>query len=83
MTHAEVREAVVRVLARIAPEVRGVALDEDANLREQLDLDSMDALNFAIGLHDALGVEIPVTDYAKLATLKGAVDYLAAKVHHV
>jgi acyl carrier protein len=83
MTRAEVREAVVRVLARIAPEVRGVALDEDATLREQLDLDSMDALNFAIGLHDALGVEIPETDYAKIATLKGAVDYLAAKLHHV
>jgi hypothetical protein len=34
-------------------------------------------------LHDALGVEIPETDYPKLATLKGAVDYLAATVHHV
>ena len=45
--------------------------------RDQLDLDSMDLLNFVIGLHTALGVDIPEADYSKLATLDGCVDYLA------
>jgi acyl carrier protein len=50
------------------------------NLREQLDLDSMDALNFVIALHEELGVEIPETDYAKLATMDGIVAYLLARL---
>jgi len=48
-------------------------------LREQLDLDSMDFLNFAIGLNKAFGVDIPEADYRKLATLEGCVGYLAAR----
>ena len=39
----------------------------------------MDALNFVVGLHGALGVDIPESDYAKLTTLDGCVDYLDAR----
>lgn len=49
------------------------------NFRDQLDLDSMDFLNFVLALHDRLRVEIPETDYPKLYTLDGAVAYLTAK----
>ena len=80
MTDAEIKDAVVRTLAKIAPEARGQALAPSVNLREQLDLDSMDALNFVIALHEELGVEIPETDYAKLATLDSIVAYLAARL---
>jgi acyl carrier protein len=76
VTRAEIREAVVRILARIAPESRGQALAPGVSLRDQLDLDSMDALNFVIALHEELGVEIPEADYGKLATLDGIVAYL-------
>ena len=41
--------------------------------------DSMDLLNFVIGLHKELAVDIPETDYPRLATLDGCVDYLAAR----
>jgi acyl carrier protein len=47
-------------------------------LREQLDIDSMDFLNFVIALHKELGVGLPEKDYPKLATLDGCVDYLAS-----
>jgi hypothetical protein len=30
----------------------------------------MDILNFVVGLHSALGVEIPESDYPKLATTR-------------
>jgi len=40
----------------------------------------MDFLNFAIGLHEELGVEIPPRDYPRLATLASAVDYLKARL---
>src|SRR3712207_8954836 len=38
------------------------------NVRETLDIDSFDHLNFLIGLHEALGVEIPEGDYGQLTT---------------
>ena len=55
-------------------------LDPDDGLREQLDLDSMDFLNVVIGLHEALGVDIPEVDYPKLFTMNGAVAYLKEKL---
>ena len=80
MTNADIRDAVVRMLATIAPEARGHALAPSVNLRDQLDLDSMDVLNFVVALHKELGVEIPETDYAKLITLDAIVMYLAARL---
>ncbi len=51
-----------------------------ADLREALDIDSMDFLNFMIAVHHRLGVEIPELDYPKLITLDGAVAYLTTKL---
>ena len=76
MTENEIRSAVRRALGDIAPEANLEAIDPDASLRDQLDLDSMDILNVMIALHEALQVDIPETDYPKLATLNGAVAYL-------
>ena len=78
MTRDEIRATVLRALGEIAPEADLATLAPDIGLRDQLDLDSMDVLNFVVGLHAALGVEIPESDYPKLATLDGCVDYLAA-----
>ena len=63
-----------------APEADLASLKPDVYLREQLDLDSMDILNFVVGLHAALGVEIPEADYPRFATLDGGVEYLAARL---
>lgn len=40
----------------------------------------MDFLNFVIGLHTRLGVDVPEADYGNLATIDGAVAYLAAHI---
>ncbi len=77
VSDVELRAAVLDGLARIAPEMDRATLRADLPLREQLDLDSMDFLNFVIGLSQSLGVEVPETDYAKLATLDACVRYLA------
>jgi len=74
-----IRTRVVEVLRGIAPELDATNLEPTVELREQLDLDSMDFLNFAIGLNKAFGVDIPEADYRKLATLDGCVGYLAAR----
>ena len=49
-------------------------------LRQQVDLDSMDWLNFLIGLSERLGVEIPETDYRRLVTLDEVAAYLSGKL---
>jgi acyl carrier protein len=77
MSREEIRSAVLRALGRIAPEADLSQLQPGTRIRDQLDIDSMDLLNFVIGLHKELHVEIPEIDYPKLATLDGCVDYLA------
>lgn len=80
MNEAELRAVVVDVLSGIAPELDPASLRPDVSLRDQLDIDSMDFLNFAVGLHERLGVDIPEADYARLETLEGAVEYLAERI---
>lgn len=76
----QIREQIFAVMKGIAPEVNPDDIQSDAPLRDQVDLDSMDYLNFLIGLHQKLGVEIPEEDYGKLTTLDKLVAYLSAKM---
>jgi len=78
MTRDEIKAVVLRVLGQIAPEADLSQLKPDRRLRDQFDIDSMDLLNFVIGVHKELKVEIPEADYPKLATLDGCLNYLAS-----
>ena len=80
MTDEELRTVVIATLKTIAPEVEEGDLRPDRPLRNQVDLDSMDWLNFLIGLHEKLKVDIPEADYAKLVTLGDVLDYLKVKL---
>jgi len=79
MSESEIRNTVLAELKRIAPEVEEGELQPARPLREQVDLDSMDWLNFLVALHERLKVEIPEADYAKLGTLDEIVAYLEQK----
>lgn len=79
MEENELRAIVVDTLMRIAPEVAADELDAAKPLRKQVDLDSMDWLNFLIALDERLAVEIPEADYTKLVTLNDVVRYLSAR----
>lgn len=80
MTETEIRDVVLRALGRVAPEADPAALDPTTNFRDQLDIDSMDFLNFVIGVCEALKVEIPEADYNRLSSLEESVRYLKARV---
>jgi acyl carrier protein len=75
-TAEALRTAVLEALLDVAPDVDAAALDAARPFREQFDFDSMDHLNFIVGLHRHLGVDVPETDYPQLATLDGCVAYL-------
>jgi acyl carrier protein len=80
VTHDQIRAAVLDALASVAPEADPATIDPKASLREQLELDSMDHLNFLIAICAALGVEIPEADYPRLQTLDQVVAYSADKL---
>jgi acyl carrier protein len=79
MTREDITRVVIESLKRIAPEIDAASIDPAVSFRDQLDLDSMDFLNFVLALHGRLGVEIPEADYPRLYTLDDAVAYLAPK----
>ena len=80
MNRTELRTVLFEELKRIAPELEEGDLKSDRPLREQVDLDSMDWLNFLVALHERLHVDIPEADYKRLATLEQALGYLAGKL---
>jgi acyl carrier protein len=80
MTDDEIKAMVLKEIRKIAPEAELDQIDPDTDLREQIDLDSMDILNLAIAIHERTGVDIPEADYPKMVTLAGAIDYLRARI---
>lgn len=77
MNQSEARALAAEVLAGIAPEADLAAVRDDEDLRQALDLDSMDFMNFVIGLSQRSGRNIPEADTPRLHTLQGLVAYLA------
>lgn len=77
MNETEIRALAADVLAGIAPEADLATVGDDEDLRTALDLDSMDFMNFVIGLHQRTGIDIPEADVPKLFTLRGLTGYLA------
>ncbi len=70
------RAEVLSVLTTIAPEVDPAEITDGDLLRDQVDLDSMDWLNFLVGINKQFNVEIPEADYASLRTLADVVRYI-------
>ena len=80
MKPEELKAQVLKLLTTIAPELDAASLRADKPLRNQIDLDSMDWLNFLVALHERLKVDIPEADYGKLATLDQLLAYLKEKL---
>lgn len=80
MNDSELQTIVCSILQSIAPEVDTASLRGSRPLRLQVDLDSMDWLNFLVGLSQRLKVEIPESDYGQLVTLDDVMAYLRARL---
>jgi acyl carrier protein len=80
MTDSELREMIFRGLRTIAPEADPTTLQPDENIREALDIDSYDFLQFLIGICEETGIDIPEEDYEKVFTLSGLVRYLSTRI---
>ncbi len=80
MTDDQIKTLVLEELGKIAPEIALDQIDPAVDLRDQIDLDSMDFLNLMIAIHEATGVDIPEADYPKMASLDGCVVYLRSRI---
>jgi acyl carrier protein len=80
MTRDEIRSAIVEQIGSIAPETDALQVPEDADLRQALDLDSMDIFNLVVALSQRFEIEIPDADAARLVTLGGGTDYLERRL---
>ncbi len=80
MTDANVKAEILKILEEVAPDAELGELDENADLRDELDIDSMDFLNVVVGIHEALAVEIPEADYPQLVSLQNLVAYVEKKL---
>ena len=80
MTREEIRATILKVMSEIVPDEDLSNLKGDLNIRDQIELDSMDFLDIIMELRKGYGVEVPEDDYKELATLDGSVDYLEPRM---
>jgi len=76
MTTEELKSTLLALLTDVAPDVEPSSVALNADFRDQFDFDSMDQLNFAIAIHKAFNIEIPESDYPKLASLAKCMEYV-------
>lgn len=80
MNKAEIREAFLKMVNKVAPDIEPDDVSDDDHLQDDLELDSMDILNLVTELHETLGVLVSETDYEQIETTGAAVRYLAEKL---
>ena len=78
MNEQDARAAVEAAVGKVAPDVDLAEVAEDARLRQDLELDSLDFLRLVETIDVATGVDIPERDYPAVATVKGLIRYLEA-----
>ena len=77
MNHQQARAIVIEEIEAIAPDVAPVANTDNEDVREALDLDSMDIFNLIAALHRRLEIEIPDAEAAQFVTIGSAARWIA------
>ncbi|GIK74786.1 MAG: hypothetical protein BroJett021_37740 [Chloroflexota bacterium] len=80
MSKDELHQLILNQLRGLAPEADLDDLRPHDDIRETLEIDSFDFLNFLIALNKEVGVEIPEKDYGKVNTLENLTAYLMARM---
>ncbi len=83
MSEEEIRKTIFQLLKQIAPDTEPSTLLPNENIREILDIDSFDTLQFLVSLNEKLGIEIPEADYGKITTLKTLVNYIMDNIKKI
>jgi acyl carrier protein len=76
MKPEEAKAIIFQVLGDIAPEIDPMTVNHSLDLTEQLDLDSIDYLNWMLGISESVGIDIPQRDVSRFLTIDGAAEYV-------
>ncbi len=76
MSTEDIRQVILEILERIAPDEDLTDLKDDVPFRDQMELDSMDFLDIVMELRKMYRVQIPEEDYENLVTMDKTVSYL-------
>lgn len=76
MTPDQIRQVILDILTRIAPDEDLSEIDDSVPFREQMELDSMDFLDIVMELRKMYRIQIPEEDYENLGTMNSTVTYL-------
>ncbi len=79
MNTQEAKQAIEAALGQVAPDADLATLAQDADIRDSLELDSLDFLSFVEGLSKRVGQRIDEDDYPKLATVASASAFIAGR----
>lgn len=80
MTQQEIKQSLFTLLKQIAPETEPSTLKPDENIREKLNIDSFDTLQFIVSVNEKFGIEIPEEDYGKITTIGLLTSYISTKL---
>jgi acyl carrier protein len=80
MEREALRQKLRDALAKVAPELKGEPVNDAINLQDQLDLDSVDLLNYIIQIQKDLQIEIPNQDFQKFLRMDDTILYLSKKL---
>lgn len=80
MTQQEIKQSLFILLKNIAPDTEPSTLKPDENIREKLNIDSFDTLQFLVAVNEKFGIEIPEEDYGKITTLDTLSSYISEKL---
>jgi acyl carrier protein len=83
MTPAEIRDAVLDILATINPDEDLSSLDDEQEFRDQLEMDSMDFLDIVMELRKRYRVQVPEEDYQHLVSMAKTVAYLEPQMKDI
>ena len=76
MNKGQIKQVILDILERIAPDEDLSNLEDQAPFREQMELDSMDFLDIVMELRKRHRVQVPESDYMQLASMASTVAYL-------
>ncbi|ULQ57610.1 phosphopantetheine-binding protein [Flavihumibacter rivuli] len=81
MTAENIKTLAIDLLKQIAPDTEPGSLAPDDNIRDKLEIDSFDALQFITQLDEKLGLDTPEEDYGKISTLATLCSYFEQKLN--
>lgn len=80
MNKEEIKSAIIKNILDIAPDIEESEIEANENIQSSLEIDSFDFLKILTAMNEQVGVEVPESDYAKVASLESMAEYFLARL---